>query len=116
PDDVVLPKDQRSVDQWFNVNAGFNRNSAQALANNIRVSPLRFSGVRADGQSRWDLSMIKTFRIKENIQVQYRAECLNALNHPNLFTPNTTVTSSAFGTVTSQDVPRTWQMSLTLKF
>ena len=44
PDDVVLPKDKRTPDQWFNVNAGFNRNSAQALASNIRVSPLRFSG------------------------------------------------------------------------
>jgi hypothetical protein len=48
--------------------------------------------------------------------MQFRAECLNALNHPNLFAPNTTVTSTAFGTVTGQDVPRTWQMSLTLKF
>jgi hypothetical protein len=26
---LVLPKDKRSVDEWFNVDAGFNRNSAQ---------------------------------------------------------------------------------------
>jgi hypothetical protein len=116
PNDVNLPKDQRSPDHWFNVNAGFNRNSAQALANNIRVSPLRFSGIRGDGQSRWDFSAIKNFRIVERLTMQFRAECLNALNHPNLFAPNTTVTSTAFGTVTGQDVPRTWQMSLTLKF
>ncbi|MDQ6663064.1 MAG: carboxypeptidase-like regulatory domain-containing protein [Acidobacteriota bacterium] len=116
PNDVALPKDGRSVDHWFNVNAGFNRNSAQALANNIRVSPLRFSGIRGDGQARWDLSLIKNFPITERIRMQYRAECLNALNHPNLFTPNTAVTSTAFGTITGQDVPRLWQMSLTLKF
>jgi hypothetical protein len=116
PDDVLLPKDKRSVDQWFNANAGFNRNSAQALASNIRVSPLRFSGVRGDGQARADFSLIKKFPIKENIQMQYRAECINALNHPNLFAPNTSPTSSAFGTITGQDVPRLWQMSLTLKF
>ncbi|HUS04668.1 MAG TPA: TonB-dependent receptor [Bryobacteraceae bacterium] len=116
PEDVVLPKDKRSVDHWFNVNAGFNRNSGDALANNIRVSPLRFSGVRGDGQARWDFSLIKKFPITESVQMQFRAECINALNHPNLFVPNTTVTSAAFGTSSNQDVPRLWQMSLTLKF
>jgi hypothetical protein len=116
PSNVVLPKDQRSPDRWFNVDAGFNRNSAQALANDVRVSPLRFGGIRADGQARWDFSLIKGFVIHEQVQMQYRAECINAFNHPNLFTPNTTPTSSAFGTITSQDVPRLWQMSLTLKF
>ncbi len=116
PNDVVLPKDKRSPDHWFNVNAGFNKNSAQALASNIRVSPLRFSGVRGDGQARWDFSMIKKFVIHERVQLQYRAECINAWNHPNLSTPNTTPTSGTFGTITGQDVPRLWQMSLTLKF
>jgi hypothetical protein len=115
PNSVVLPKDKRSVDRWFNVD-GFNRNSAQALANNIRVSPLRFSGIRGDGQARWDFSVIKKFPITERTQMQLRAECINALNHPNLFVPNTTVTSSAFGSSTNQDAPRLWQMSLTLKF
>lgn len=113
--EVVLPKDQRSVDHWFNT-AGFDRNSANALANNIRVSPLRFSSIRADGQARWDFSLIKKFPITEKVQMQYRAECINALNHPNLFAPNTTPSSSAFGSSTNQDVPRLWQMSLTLKF
>jgi len=50
------------------------------------------------------------------LKIQYRAECLNAWNHPNLFAPNTTVTSSAFGTITNQNVPHAWQMSLKLKF
>jgi hypothetical protein len=116
PDDVKLPRDMRSPDHWFNVNAGFNRNSAQSLASNIRVSPLRFSGIRGDGQARWDFSAIKSFVIHEDVRMQYRAECINAFNHPNLFGPNTTATSSAFGTITGQDVPRLWQMSLTLKF
>jgi hypothetical protein len=116
PDDVKLSKDQRSPDRWFNVNAGFNKNAAQVLANNIRVSPLRFSGIRGDGQARWDFSLIKSFVIHEDIRMQYRAECINAWNHPNLGTPNTNPTVAAFGTITSQDVPRLWQMSLTMKF
>ncbi len=48
--------------------------------------------------------------------MQFRAECINAWNHPNLFTPNTTATNSAFGTITEQDVPRSWTMALQLKF
>ncbi|MBL8177884.1 MAG: hypothetical protein JNK48_24620 [Bryobacterales bacterium] len=116
PDSVVLSKSQRSVDRWFNTDAGFNRNAAQQLASNYRVSPLRFSGIRGDGQSRWDLSAIKNFRVTEQIGVQFRAECLNAMNHPNLFAPNTTPTNTAFGTITGQDVPRSWQMALRVTF
>jgi hypothetical protein len=116
PNDVILPKDQRNVDRWFNTDAGFNRNSSQTLSNNIRVSALRFSGLRGDGQARWDFSMIKHFRIAEKATMDFRAEVLNAWNHPNLLTPNTTPTSSAFGTVTDQDVPRNWTFSLKLWF
>jgi hypothetical protein len=116
PDDIVLPKSERSVDRWFNTDAGFNKNTAQQLGSNIRTSPLRFSGIRADGQSRWDFSAIKSFRVTERVVTQFRAECLNAFNHPNLSTPNTTPTNSAFGTITGQDVPRSWQMSLKVSF
>jgi len=35
--DIVLPKDQRSPDRWFNTDAGFNKISAQQLANNIQT-------------------------------------------------------------------------------
>ena len=52
----------------------------------------------------------------ERVRTQFRAECLNALNHPNLKNPNTTPTNSAFGTITSQDPTRTWQMSLKIGF
>jgi hypothetical protein len=116
PDNIVLPKEKRSVDRWFNTEAGFNRNSAQQLASNIRVSPIRFGGIRGDGQARWDFSAFKNFKLKEQVKMQFRAECLNAWNHPNLSTPVTTPTSSTFGTISSQDVPRIWQLSLKLVF
>ncbi|MCZ2080247.1 MAG: TonB-dependent receptor [Bryobacteraceae bacterium] len=116
PNAVKLSKDQRSVDRWFNVDAGFNRNSAQQLASNIRRSPWRFSNLRADGQARWDFSLFKNFRITEQAKMQFRAECINAWNHPNLFAPVMTPTSSTFGMVTNQDATRTWVMSLKLSF
>ena len=60
--------------------------------------------------------MIKSFPVHERVAIEFRAECINAWNHPNLFVPNTTVTNSSFGASTNQDVPRAWQMQLTLKF
>ncbi len=113
---ISLPRSQRKPDRFFNVDAGFNRNAAQQLASNYRVSPLRFGNIRGDGQSRWDLSLIKNFKITERFGAQFRAESLNAMNHPNLFAPNTTPTNTAFGTVTGQDVPRSWQFALRVTF
>ncbi len=113
---VGLSKSERSVDRWFNINAGFNRNSAQQLGSNIRVSPTYFSNLRNDGQVRWDFSMVKDLPVAERLKMQVRAECINAWNHPNLKTVTTSVTSSTFGMITSQDVPRVWQMSLRATF
>jgi hypothetical protein len=109
---IVLPEGQRGVDGWFNLNAGFERNNARQLASNLRTFPIRFSGVRGPTQDRWDFSLIKNFRITERWNTQFRAETFNAMNHPNLSNPNTDPTSSAFGAITGQDAPRSWQLSL----
>ena len=114
--DIVLPEGQRGVDGWFNLNAGFERNSAKQLASNIRTFPIRFSGVRGPTQDRWDFSIIKNFHIAERVSSQFRAETFNAMNHPNLSDPNTDPTSSAFGTITGQGAPRSWQFSLKIVF
>jgi len=116
PDNIKLPRSQRTLERYFNTEAGFNRNSAQQLASNIRVSPIRFSGLRADGQARWDFSAIKNFMVTERMKVQFRAECINAWNHANLSTPNTSPTSSAFGSISTADSPRLWQMALKFAF
>lgn len=117
PDSILLPKDQRTVDHWFNVNAGFNKNSSQQLASNIRYFPMRLSSVRADGQSKWDVSMAKNFRITEKVEFRLRTQCFNILNHPNFAGPNMSPTSSAFGTITSTvGMPRTFQAAATLQF
>jgi hypothetical protein len=114
---IPLPKDQRSVSQWFNVNAGFNRVASQQLDQNLRTFPLLFSGIRSDGRASWDFSAIKNFAIRESVGLQFRAEVYNAWNHANFSGPNTSPTSSAFGQVTgTASEPRNWQFSLKLKF
>ncbi len=113
---VVLPRDQKSVDQWFNLNAGFERNNALQLASNLRRFPIRFNGIRGPVQDRLDFGLIKNFQLTERFRLQFRAETFNALNFANKANPNTSVTSGAFGTITSQDPPRSWQGALKLTF
>jgi len=115
--DIPLPKDKRSVERWFNTDAGFERNSKLQLANNIRAFPLRLSGVRADGQATWNFSLLKNNWIRERLNVQFRAECYNAWNHPSFAAPNRTPTSSAFGMITNTvSEPRGFQFALKLAF
>jgi hypothetical protein len=115
---IELPSGQRRVERWFNTDAGFNKISSQQLGNNIRTLPLRFGGIRGDNQVRWDFSIIKSFPIREQARMEFRAETYNAWNQTSFGNPNTTPTSSAFGTVTSVVSPsgRSWQFALKLVF
>ena len=86
-------------------------------ASNIRyLAGLRFSNLRADGQARWDFSIFKNFKVTEKVMTQFRAECINAWNHPNLLAPAMTPTASTFGQITDQDATRSWVLSLKVSF
>ena len=100
--DIPLPLSQRKAERWFNTDAGFERDSRKQLASNIRTMPSRFTGVRSDGINVFDLSLFKNFQIKEKLKAQFRAEANNALNHVMFAAPNTTPSSSAFGTITAE--------------
>ncbi len=114
---IVLPKNQRDVDRWFNTDAGFNKNAAQQLASNIRTFPLRFHGLRGDDQQRWDFSLSKKFIITERINASLRGEAFNAFNHVNFSTPNTNPTDTNFGRITgTQSAARSWQFALKVTY
>jgi hypothetical protein len=113
--DIALPGGQRTVNEWFNVNA-FVTNSAVQLSNHLRVLSSLFSGVRQDGQNNLDAMLSRTIHW-ERFQLQFRTDWFNALNHPQFLGPNTSPTSSAFGQVTGTwSSPRTIQFSLKLMF
>ncbi|MCU1261490.1 MAG: hypothetical protein JWO80_4375 [Bryobacterales bacterium] len=114
---IPLPPDQQSPDRWFNTDAGFVKTTAAQLANNIQTFPIRFSGVRADGQATWSFSLFRNYPIHERVTAQFRAEVYNVMNHPSFDVPNTTPTSSSFGIPTAVvSEPRNWQLALKLKF
>jgi Carboxypeptidase regulatory-like domain/TonB dependent receptor len=113
---IPLPKSQRSVDRWFNTEAGFARNSSQQFSFNLRTLPLRFSGIRGDGRATWDFSLIKNFKVTEGSTLQLRAQVFNAWNHPNFNNPNTGPFASTFGRITGAEDARNWQFALKLRF
>ncbi len=114
---VPLSAGQRDPARWFNIASGFERDSAKQLGSNIQTLSTRFGGIRADGPNNWDLSLLKNTTIKESVRLQFRAEAINALNHPQFTAPNTSPTSTAFGVVTGEFAwPRVVQFGLKALF
>jgi len=114
--DIPIPNDQRTVNRWFNTD-GFERSTALQLSQNLQTLSTRFSGIRGDGANNLDLSLLKNIAIREGLNLQFRIDSINALNHAQFLPPNTTPTSSAFGQVTgSWASPRTVLLAAKLIF
>jgi hypothetical protein len=86
--------------QTFNTTV-FDRNSADALADNVRTFPEYFSNLRADSYVNEDFSVLKNTALVERLRLQLRFEFFNLFNHPVFAAPNLTPTASAFGTITA---------------
>lgn len=71
---------------------------------------------RTPNFNQWDLGVDKTFRIHEDIGLQFRSEFFNALNHTNFGFPDATVTDAAFGTIRQTYPARQVQFALKLMF
>jgi hypothetical protein len=98
---------------------GFNRDSAVQLDHAIRTFPLRFGWLRADTINNWDLSLLKHIPINERFGFQFRAEFLNAFNHPWFPAANVDPTSTDFGKAiasTQRNYQRRLQLGLKFVF
>jgi hypothetical protein len=125
PSNIQLPLDQRSPEHWFNV-AGFETASnKQLLTNQVRTWPFRFSTLRGPRQNNIDIALIKQTRISEGKNIEFRAEALNAGNHPYFPNPNMTATTAqsvkdaGFGQIsasTMNNYARRLQMTLRFLF
>ena len=100
------------LSKYFNT-ADFSQPPAFTLGN----GPAYYNHLRSPGLDSTDFSTFKEFNAVERLKVQFRAEAFNVLNHPSFSSPNTTVTSSSFGQITSQaNSPRQLQFGLKLLF
>ncbi len=64
----------------------------------------------------WDMSFGKAIHPTERMQLQFQAQFFNIFNQVNLQTPDTGVTDSNFGRITSDYLPRQGQLGLVLSF
>jgi hypothetical protein len=74
------------------------------------------------GLDNFDATIQKQFPVRENMNLQFRLDIFDLLNHPNFNTPVgsgrtfNTAANSPFGSITSAQDPREMQFSLRLAF
>jgi len=100
----------RSVARWFNTSA-FVLPPAFTLGNATR------NPVRGPGLQNADLMIGKTFRVTEQVAIEFRAEVFNVSNTTPLNDPNgTACCSGSFGSITSAGNPRDFEFAAKIHF
>jgi hypothetical protein len=105
--DGNLPRDQQSINQWFDVSA-FTIPANYTYGNGGR-DVLYGPGVR-----NLDLNLGKNFVIREGMRVAFRAEAFNSSNTPHFGLPAANVDLPTAGRISSAGAPR--QIQFGLKF
>ena len=101
------PADER-LQRWFDTSK-FSQPAAFTFGNAGATFPL----LRTHGVRNVDMSLFKHFPVGKAMRIQARVEAFNLLNRVQFGSPNTSVTSSSFGVVTSQaNIPRQLQFGL----
>lgn len=72
----------------FQIDPDFDGTPGKGLGNAGRNS------LRAPGFFQWDSSLMKTFPVSEKVNVQFRADIFNVLNHPNFGNPDVGICES----------------------
>jgi hypothetical protein len=122
------PEGQQNRARWFNTctltTTGARQNCASASetpvfqvqpAFTLRSHSTRFSDIRTSRPPQIDLSLFKTFTLKEGLALQFRAEAFNFANTPWFGGPNTTAGGAAFGVVTPSQVNDQRNVQLAMK-
>jgi hypothetical protein len=125
--------DKPSYNRWFNTctmnnNTGNRQNCAstsepvawviQKPFTLVTTPDPEWSSVRARVPAEFNLSLFKSFQIREGFRAEFRTEAFNAFNSPRFGNPTNTATSSQFGIVTlaQANAPRSIQLSLRVSF
>ncbi|MCU1236289.1 MAG: TonB-dependent receptor [Candidatus Solibacter sp.] len=106
---IQVTGDARTINNWVN-RAAF----ASAPDNRFGNSPV--GNVQGPGLQTYNLSVSKTFQIKERFRLRYQADFFNAFNIANFTGLNTNLASTAFGTLPTAYPPRNIQMQLKMTF
>ncbi len=74
------------------------------------------NGVRGPGQTNLDLSISKHFMVREHVDLELRGDAFNVFNHTEFQNPDTIITDSTFGQISTTFDPRILQLALHLRF
>jgi len=103
----TLPDSQRTLERWFNT-AGFQR--ATLTYGTSPRNPLVGPGLKT-----FDLSLSKSFRVREGQRLEFRLEGFNAFNTPQFSNPGGTLGSANFGRIQGTRTNNR-EMQLALKY
>jgi len=113
-----------SKDSWTTLGSGYFFNKA-AFASPL-LAPAVYGTFGNSGRNTFtgpssfntDMSLVKNFSLlpRENSKLQFRADLFNLFNNVNFNSPTTSLSSSAFGKITSAQNPRQIQLAVRLTF
>jgi hypothetical protein len=111
PNRIGNPNDfaNRTLAKYFNT-------AAFTAAPQFVIGTSSRNPVRGPGLQNADLMIGKTFRIRESMNFEFRAEVFNVSNTPPLNDPNGIFGSAAFGSITSAGNPRDFEFVGKLHF
>lgn len=102
PDIVTPGRTQSKLNNFFNPNAV--NCLPNMIGNGYDWGDMGHGVVLGPGIHNLDMSIMRSFRVREGSTLQFRTEFYNTLNTAQFSNPSTTVTSSTFGTITSTSV------------
>lgn len=98
-----------AVDRFFNPASQFPAQPIAAFGNATRYNPK----VRGFWNNNENVSLAKTFSLRENLRIDLRGEAFNVLNRTVFGTGNNNLNAADFGVVTNQvNTPRQMQVAL----
>lgn len=97
--------------RWFDI-------TAYAVETGARFGSAGRNNVYGPGFFNIDAGIFRTLTFTESIKLQFRAEALNALNHPNFANPQANINDSNFGFITATvgQASRQWRFGMRLSF
>jgi len=99
----------KNVNQWLNA-AAFAQPAIGTFGN------LGSSNILGPASITINMGLTRTFKVRENRSIDFRAEAFNVLNRVNPGIPGTILTNSNFGKITSAADPRILQLALKYLF
>jgi len=105
----VYAQSNKNINNWLN-------KAAFVTANNGAWGNSGINIIEGPGLQSYDLSVAKHFKVTEQVNLRLQGDFYNAPNTANFSGLNTTITSSAYGTVSSAYPPRQIQLALKLAF